>query len=44
MSDDQPKTIVERLDAAQTDEEFGDALGSFFDQLARARDIEDGLA
>lgn len=39
---DEPKTIPERLDAAQTGEEFGLVLGSLFGALEKARDEEEG--
>ena len=41
MADDQPKTIVEQLDAAQTGEEFGQALGGLFASLEKLRDKEE---
>lgn len=37
---DKPQTIVEQLDAAQSGEDFGQALAGLFDALARARDDE----
>lgn len=35
---DEPKTIPEKLDAAQTGAEFGDVLMGFFAAVAKARD------
>lgn len=35
---DEPKTIPEQLDAAQTGEEFKDVLMGLFASLAKARD------
>jgi hypothetical protein len=41
VSDD-PKTIAEALDAAQTGQEFGQLLNSLFGALEKARDDEEG--
>lgn len=38
----EPKTIAEQLDAAQTGEEFGLALGGLFATLEKLRDQEEG--
>lgn len=35
-----PKTIAERLDAAQSGDEFGSVLNDLFGVLGRARDAE----
>lgn len=37
---DEPKTIIEQLDAAESGEEFGQVLSGLFDALAKARDDE----
>lgn len=36
----EPKTIAEKLDAAQTGEEFAGVLGGLFASLERARNAE----
>ncbi len=38
MTQPQPKTIVEQLDAAQSGEEFAQVLGGLFKALEQARD------
>lgn len=35
-----PKTVAEQLDAAESGEEFGQVLSGLFDALAAARDAE----
>lgn len=38
---DEPKTVAEQLDAAQSGEEFGNVLKGFFTALADAKHRED---
>jgi hypothetical protein len=44
MTDDDAVTIVERLDAAKSGQEFGQVLCDLFDTLARAKDDKEGAA
>lgn len=41
MTEPAPMTIVERLDAAESGEEFGQALQGLFAALERARDDDE---
>ena len=38
MTDNDPKTIAEQLDAAETGEEFGQVITGFFALLDKARE------
>lgn len=40
MSDQQPKTVAEQLDAARTGEEFGQVVMGLFSTLEKAMDDE----
>ena len=39
---EEPKTLVEKLDAAETGEEWGNALLGFFAAYDRQREVENG--
>lgn len=40
MSDQEPKTVAEKLDAARTGEEFGQVIMGLFSSLEKAMDDE----